>query len=76
MLVLLMIYSVLAPTERHKKRRMKKNRVESADAVATRKKRKAKDIDKRRKRRLRDLPTFASAEQYTRLIDGADEENL
>jgi len=50
-----------------------------ADAVATRKKRKAKDqpdSDRRKKRRLRDLPTFASAEQYAKLIDGADEENL
>ena len=50
-----------------------------AGAVSTGKKRKAKDQpngDRRKKRRLRDLPTFASAEEYARLIDGADEENL
>jgi ribosome biogenesis protein MAK21 len=49
------------------------------DIVATEKKRKAKDQpngDKRKKRRLRDLPTFASVEQYAKLIDEADEENL
>ena len=48
-------------------------------AVATEKKRKAKDQPnggRGKKRRLRDLPTFASAEQYARLIDEADEENL
>lgn len=50
-----------------------------AGAVSTGKKRKAKgqpNGDRRKKRRLRDLPTFASAEEYARLIDGADEENL
>ncbi len=50
-----------------------------ASPVATGKKRKAKDQpngDRRKKRRLRDLPTFASAEEYAKLIDGADEENL
>ena len=50
-----------------------------ADAAVTGRKRKAKDqpnSDRRKKRRLRDLPTFASAEEYARLIDGADEENL
>ena len=50
-----------------------------ANAAAIGRKRKAKDQpngDRRKKRRLRDLPTFASAEEYARLIDGADEENL
>ena len=50
-----------------------------ANAAATGKKRKAKDQpngDRRKKRRLRDLPTFASAGDYAKLIDGADEENL
>lgn len=50
-----------------------------ADATITRKKRKAhnqSDGDRRKKRRLRDLPTFASARQYAKLIDEADEENL
>ena len=47
-------------------------------ATVARKKRKAKERrDGRRKtRRLRDLPTFASVEQYAKLIDEADEENL
>ena len=47
--------------------------------MATDKKRKAKDQpngDRRKKRRLRDLPTFASVEQYAKLIDEADEENI
>jgi len=50
-----------------------------ADATVTRKKRKAKDQpggSRGKRRRLRDLPTFASAEQYARLIDDVDEENL
>lgn len=50
-----------------------------ADATITRKKRKAQnqsDGGKRKKRRLRDLPTFASADQYAQLIDEGDEENL
>jgi len=49
------------------------------NVVATDKKRKAKDQPdgvRRKKRRLRDLPTFASVEQYAKLIDEADEENL
>ena len=48
-------------------------------ATAARKKRKAKeqpDGRRRKKQRLRDLPTFASVEQYAKLIDEADEENL
>ena len=50
-----------------------------ADATITRKKRKAhnqSDGDRRKRRRLRDLPTFASARQYAKLIDEADEENI
>ena len=47
-------------------------------ATVARKKRKAKEQPdgRRKKRRLRDLPTFASVEQYAKLIDEADEENL
>jgi ribosome biogenesis protein MAK21 len=52
----------------------------SARAGVTGKKRKAMDQSDggrgKKRQRLRDLPTFASVEQYAKLIDEADEENL
>jgi ribosome biogenesis protein MAK21 len=48
----------------------------TADASAGSKRKRVADERKAKRRKLRSLPTFASAEDYAKLIDEAPEENI